>query len=144
MCPMTKGAMIRALNRCAMYNRRSSIFPPPKHALGGLALQPRNRRQGVQLVGAILRATAHRMTVMAATIARNRIQDRLRVGLTLIIVKRPGPLQRRRAKVIGVARHRVTSCVTDRAIYAFNSGTGLLARLRASVHCPNRVMACLT
>src|SRR6056297_2966165 len=100
---MTKGAMISALKRCAIYNRRSSIFPPPKHALGGLALQPRNRRQGIEFIGAILRATAHRVAVMAAAHTRNRIQDRLRVRLTLIIVKRPRPLQCRRAKVIGVA-----------------------------------------
>src|SRR6056297_911954 len=100
---MTKGAMISALSRCAMYSRRSSIFLPPKHTLGGLALQPRDRRHWVQLIGAILRTTAHRMAVMAASHARNRIQNRLRVRLALIVEKRPGPLQGGRAKVIGIA-----------------------------------------
>ena len=71
------------------------------------------------------------MAGMAAGIARHRIQPFAPRAITRIIHKRPGAVERRRAKVIAIPGHNIAGCVANGAADAFNPRIGFAPGLAA-------------
>ena len=71
-----------------------------------------------------MRATALTVTIVAATIAGNRVKYCCSICILGVVVKRPGTLQGCGSKVIRIARHRIAGCVANSAIDAFNGLAG--------------------
>ena len=64
------------------------------------------------------------MAIVAAARTRDRVENALPIPMFGVVHDGPGAVQRRRTQIVGIARNRVASRITDRTIDALNACIG--------------------